>query len=59
MPEKLNVISDVMFIIVMIAGALDMLSCHSLIDGLVLDCSNSSALAVELLQSFSKPLLCD
>ena len=29
------------------------------IDGLVQDCSNSSALAMELLQSFTKPSICD
>ena len=27
-------------------------------DGLVQDCSNSSALAMELLQSYTKPLIC-
>ena len=29
------------------------------VDGLVQDCSNSSALAVELLQSYTKPSMCN
>ena len=32
-----------------------MLSAHVYIDGLVQDCSNSNALAMELLQSCTKP----
>ena len=31
--------------------------CNNYIDGFVQDCSNSSALAMELLQSFTKPLI--
>ena len=31
------------------------MSCHQYIDGLVQDCSNSIANALELLQSFTKP----
>ena len=34
-------------------------ACHQYINGLVQDCSNSSALAMELLQSCTKPLICD
>ena len=33
--------------------------CIAYIDGLVQDCSNSSVLAMELLQSCTKPSICD
>ena len=41
------------------AVVIDRYACNSQIDGLVQDCSVSSALAKEILQSYTKPLQCN